>query len=404
MNADVVPRPSCPPRAPIRVALYSHDTFGLGHFSRCVKIARALSTGLGPVEGIFITGQPHTGLLTVPPGYRCVRLPAVTKCADGNYAARDAGTNLAAVVAERRRLITDAIGAFGPDLLIVDNVPCGLRREIVPALRHRAAQPNARTVLALRDVLDEPDAVRHEWERDGADEALQMYDEIWVFGDAGDADTLVAEGPLSRVASKVIACGALGSSVEPRSNGSACRVRPNVIVTTGGGADGDVVVRHYLDALRRFRPQVSSRIVLGPDFARRTQRELTSHNGFDASIERSALNFGSRFASADVVVSMAGYNTVCEVRAAGAAALLVPRVRPRREQWIRAEKLAASGRAKVLHPDTINPRSLWRAVEELLEMPLPVPEALTGGRKAMSRAAWLLGAECAGIFQPSTTS
>ena len=36
---------------------------------------------------------------------------------------------------------------------------------------------------------------------------------------------------------------------------------------------------------------------------------------------------------------MGGYNTVCEVLSFQKQALIVPRVRPRSEQWIRAERL-----------------------------------------------------------------
>jgi predicted glycosyltransferase len=44
---------------------------------------------------------------------------------------------------------------------------------------------------------------------------------------------------------------------------------------------------------------------------------------------------------ATAVVSMAGYNSACEIVASGRRALLVPRTWPRLEQRIRAERLAA---------------------------------------------------------------
>ncbi|MCA9300482.1 MAG: hypothetical protein KDA28_15535, partial [Phycisphaerales bacterium] len=56
---------------------------------------------------------------------------------------------------------------------------------------------------------------------------------------------------------------------------------------------------------------------------------------------------------AERVICMGGYNTVCEVLAFQKRALIVPRVRPRREQIIRAERLASMGLVEMLHPDDL---------------------------------------------------
>jgi predicted glycosyltransferase len=45
-------------------------------------------------------------------------------------------------------------------------------------------------------------------------------------------------------------------------------------------------------------------------------------------------------AGAAAVVSMGGYNSVCELLSAGRPTLVVPRTTPRREQLVRAEGLA----------------------------------------------------------------
>ena len=60
---------------------------------------------------------------------------------------------------------------------------------------------------------------------------------------------------------------------------------------------------------------------------------------------------------------MGGYNTVCEVLSFDKRALIVPRVRPGREQWIRAERMRALGLIDVLHPDHLSPAALaeWLA-------------------------------------------
>jgi predicted glycosyltransferase len=48
-------------------------------------------------------------------------------------------------------------------------------------------------------------------------------------------------------------------------------------------------------------------------------------------------------AAADLVISMGGYNTVCEILSQQTPALIIPRETPRKEQLIRAEKLTEQG-------------------------------------------------------------
>src|SRR2546430_4243735 len=66
---------------------------------------------------------------------------------------------------------------------------------------------------------------------------------------------------------------------------------------------------------------------------------------------------------ADRVIAMGGYNTICEVLSFEKHALIVPRVKPEPEQWIRAERLRDMGLVDVLHPDQLDPAALaaWLA-------------------------------------------
>ena len=77
----------------------------------------------------------------------------------------------------------------------------------------------------------------------------------------------------------------------------------------------------------------------------------------------------SYLAAADLVVSMAGYNTVCEALSLNARLLLVPRNQPRLEQQIRAERLAELGLARVLLPEQLTARKLAHEAEKCLGMP-----------------------------------
>ena len=80
----------------------------------------------------------------------------------------------------------------------------------------------------------------------------------------------------------------------------------------------------------------------------------------------------SLMAAADVVVAMGGYNTVCELLTLRKRAVVVPRVQPSHEQCIRAERMAAIGLLRMLHPNQLTPGALLDAVQaELAALALP---------------------------------
>jgi predicted glycosyltransferase len=61
---------------------------------------------------------------------------------------------------------------------------------------------------------------------------------------------------------------------------------------------------------------------------------------------------------ASAAVSMGGYNSVCELLAVRCPTLLVPRVTPRVEQAVRAERLARAGWVDMIHPADATPARL----------------------------------------------
>jgi predicted glycosyltransferase len=77
--------------------------------------------------------------------------------------------------------------------------------------------------------------------------------------------------------------------------------------------------------------------------------------------------------AADVVVSMGGYNSVCELLSLGKAALVVPRVRPRREQLIRARLLSRLGLLRMIDPGELSPERVLGEMNALLANPHPPP-------------------------------
>src|SRR5262249_59931396 len=176
-----------PPK--VRVALYSHDTMGMGHMRRNLLIAGALAGGRWRATILLIAGAREVNAYGVPAGVDYLSLPAIRKDANGRYHPRHLDLPLEDLIAVRARLIAAALEAFTPDVLIVDKVPRGAVNELDPALRSLRDSGGTRCVLGLRDVLDDPATVRREWSETANYQAVRdHYHAVWVYGDpAGSA-------------------------------------------------------------------------------------------------------------------------------------------------------------------------------------------------------------------------
>lgn len=79
----------------------------------------------------------------------------------------------------------------------------------------------------------------------------------------------------------------------------------------------------------------------------------------------------SLLSRAACVVTMGGYNSVCDVLSYGRPALVVPRVWPRQEQYIRAKRLSALGLVDLLEPDRATPSALGAWIASTCQSSLP---------------------------------
>lgn len=352
---------------PHRVLLYSHDTVGLGHIRRVTAIARTLADRDPESVILILSGSPLADAHALPPNVDIVKLPAVRKGKDKGYESRRLALPREDIVGLRSALIRSTVVAFDPDLFIVDKVPLGVHGELREALE--CLRPDARAVLSLRDILDDPSEVARNWNQDGSLEAIRtFYDRIVVWG-TPDVYDIVQEYKLPKdVAAKVEYCGyiATGKPSQPRSRKSSKRL---VLATVGGGEDGFTLLDTFIRCLPETSQRFASVVLMGPDLAEDQRRELRrlvtvcDRPVFAVDFSRQV---GRLIDAADVVVAMGGYNTLCEVLARGRRAIVVPRVQPRREQLIRAERFRDLGLVRVIHPDALTTRTLATVLDEEL--------------------------------------
>ena len=359
----------------IRIALYSPGIVGLGHLRRNLIIAQVLAaSGLDPVT-LMITEAREASLFvnSMPAGMDCLTLPGLSKSADGICKPRYLDLALKDLLSLRSRTIRAALKEFQPDLFIVDNLPRGAYRELDLALKQFQSTGRTRCVLGLRDVLDEPWSVHRDWFRWKNEEAIcDYYDAIWVYGDPAVYNMIDEYRFPASISSKIHFAGYLdqrkrivlanGDFLDPIESLFLPSGRL-MLCLLGGGQDGDRLVEAFSQA--ELPADASAVIVTGPFMSPEVQRRLSQRASADPRFR--VLGFITEptrlVARADRVIAMGGYNTVCEVLSFSKHALIVPRVKPRREQIIRAERLRDLGLIGMLEPEHLSPQALseWMA-------------------------------------------
>ena len=359
-----------------RIALYSPGMVGLGHTRRNLLIAQVLaSSPLRPVI-LMIAEAREASSFNLPPGTDLLTLPALYK--DGNEECKPRYLDLPVeeVSGLRRNTIQAALAAFKPDAFIVDHLPRGALQELNPSLAYLRSRRHTYCILGLRDVLDDPTITNHKWRDSRNEEAIRAYfDAVWVYGDPGVFDLKNQYGFSPDIRRKMQYLGYLDQRVrlqfaqEDKTDSllDSLGLPPGqlLLCTLGGGQDGARLAEAF--AFADLPAGMNGVILTGPFMPKKIRENLRRHT--NQTSQKRVLDFIAEPVSllrrADRVVGMGGYNTTCEVLSFEKPALIVPRVRPGQEQWIRAERLHALGLIDVLHPDQLNPDSLssWLAQE-----------------------------------------
>lgn len=347
----------------LRIVLYSHDSQGLGHTRRNLAIAHALAATLPgltgrPVTGLLVTGESSATRFDSPEGWDWVVLPGVRKATDG-YAPRHLAIGQKKLVRLRSSLIDAVLGQFKPHLVIVDRHAFGVDGELEQALvAMREARPTCRIVLGLREVLDSPSVAKREWRNIGnLDRLADTFDALWVYGDPGIHDPVRTGEIPPRLSPLVRYTGYLSAGRVTRRRTSGAR-SPYLLTLAGGGSDG---LDLLLTAARATLPgKYEHLIITGPQLPKEHRIQVEQAAGPGTRVLGSVRDALAEIKEASAIVSMGGYNSVCEILSTSTPALIVPRISPRREQLIRAKSLARQKLLDVCHPAEFTPEELSR--------------------------------------------
>lgn len=347
---------------------------GLGHMRRNLNLVRRFAARYPGGSFLMLTEAREAGSFDFPENVDCLSLPALRKDLDGGCSPRRLRIGLDELTRLRADVIAVALRRFAPDVLVVDHLPRGALGELEAGLESLRRQGNTRCVLGLRDVLEEPGIVRAEWARHRYEEAIQrFYEAIWIYGDPGVFNLLTEYQLPAAIRNRARFTGYLNPATSPATcasddaDGLAARLlhgSPFVLCQVGGGQDGLRLAAAFVDA--RMPDGLAGVLLTGPFMARR-EREALARRARGAGSTIHVLDFISEpaalLARAERVIAMGGYNSICEVVSFKKHALIVPRIAPRREQLIRADRLARLGCLECLDPEALSAEAIsdWLA-------------------------------------------
>lgn len=355
-----------------RVLAYCHDGVGVGHLRRTLNICEYVGESYERASFLVVTGSPYISLFGHGPNIDFLKLPALKKVDNETYHSKYLALSSSKVLRFRESLLLETMRHFDPDVFIVDKAPVGVCGELIRTLRWlRQYRPGTKIIFGMRDIEDDAAATIHQWSKLGAFQVFEeCYDEVWVYGmrDVYDVAREYRLSPATQAKTKFM--GYL-TRRPCEHEVSASDGVPHVLVTVGGGTDGALLLDTYLaEAARQMAATGAySVVVAGPDLPDADARRLREVARRVPSTEW--IDFEPcmicRIRQADVIVSMGGYNTLCEVALHRKPALVIPRTTPRLEQAIRAKLWAQRGVVEVVSQTGLTPAMLAKQVTAMLE-------------------------------------
>jgi predicted glycosyltransferase len=372
------------------VLLYVQHLLGIGHVRRSFRLADAL--GREGIEVILVCGGEP------PPGPICAGAARIVQLAP--IRARDAtfkelvGPGDRPIDDElrkdRRETLLATLAAARPDAVVIEAFPFGRRAfrfEIEPLIEAaRSRCPRPRMLCSVRDIVVVPDdASRH---REIIDRVRADFDCVLVHGDPAFIRLDASFSAASEIADRLVYTGYTGDPA-PVDGGEETAGANEVLVSVGGGAVGGALLSTALEARRRgCLADLNWHLLAGPNLPEHTFATLAAVLPEGVVLERYRREFPGMLRRCRVSVSQAGYNTVLDILAARARAVVVPFSSDREtEQRLRAERLAASGVLELVPEARLSPARLARAIERASERE---PATFTVDMDGASRSARLI--------------
>ncbi len=327
------------------------------------------------MQSLLVTSATALPFSYLPYGLDFIKLPSILKVHTGVWKPRTLNLKEEAFRNLRVSLLKAAVKEFQPDVILVDYTPKGVWNELEPIFaRLKQQQRSPMLILGLRDILDIPAEVRKVWEREGNYDFInKYYDKVLIYGIPEVFDTARAYG----LNGKATYCGYICSEPSFESRESFRKKfgvgkEKLIVIAAGGGYDAFPTMNLVVAALKEvFQKTCGKAIFITGPLMNPENLERLEYQAKKLPIEilhhadtTSCLN------SADLVITMAGYNTLMDSLLLGKDVIVIPRKGPSAEQRMRAEIFAERGWITTLKPsEELSVEELSKTVLQRLHKP-----------------------------------
>ena len=319
----------------------------------------------------------------ISPHHDYIKLPSIAKDSPGNWKATHLSMTFPEILHLRKQLLSHVLLNYAPDIFLVDHMPHGAMGELLPALEAmKHSRIHTQVILGLRDILDSPEVTINRWKVEGAYDVIdRYYARILVFG-MQDVYNVVEKYQIPESdARKVFYCGYV-TNLATVNNAPMIRARylgnkPTdtrlIVVMAGGGADAYPMMSTLIDALPKVldHQKCVLAVITGPfmppDLIADLKRRAAKLPIFMMESVNDSLSY---IAAADLVISMAGYNTSVEILRTRRPAIFIPRAGPSAEQRTRARLFADKHWVDMIDPDELTPKKLAQRISYHFKHPV----------------------------------
>lgn len=377
------------------VLLHVQHLLGIGHLQRTLRIADALARD--GVDVTLVSGGMPT-MLPRDSAIRFVQLPPI-RAYDARFALCDAdGRPIGDALRERRcNMLLATFAEVRPAAVVIEGFPFARRAfrfELDPLIAAvKAARPRPPLLCSLRDII----IVRNDPERHRviAARVRDDFDAVLVHGDPAFIPLDMSFPAAREIADRLIYTG----YVDPPEDVPApvpSDEAHGVVVSAGGGAAGNALLEAALAArLAGCCAGMPWLLLTGTNLPETDVAALRQAAPAGVAVERFRPGLLGVLRRCRVSVSQAGYNTVLDILAAGVPAVLVPFSAEREtEQLLRAERLAALGRAGLVRESDLSGQSLAAAIGRAISCkPTAIAVARDGARRSARAIAAMIDAQ-----------
>lgn len=362
----------------MRISYYCQHVLGIGHLRRSIEICKALAQSH---ETTLILGGPDVSVDTS--GLKILQLPGLQMDSDfNNLAPCDRSISLSQTKEQRQQLLYNHFETSAPECFITELYPFGrkaFRFEIDPVLGGIAKGTLARCkcICSVRDILVEKEEGKEKFESRVVNIVNTFYDAVLVHADPTIITLEETFTPLAEITTPIHYTGFVSEKNSTKRSNTIRdhlklqKAQKLIVVSFGGGSVGRNLLRAVVPAFKEFlriEPTSHVQIFTGPYCSMEDYEFINSQAQYNISVDRFTENFPDWLSTADLSISMAGYNTCMNLLQTGIPALVLP-FEQNREQALRVEKISTKAPITRLTDEDLSPQRLSQMIAAQLQLP-----------------------------------